>query len=54
MRARQASEVKTLGKQLLGTKVCETADLLSAETQQMIIYLNNTGSLRLTLIVTWR
>ena len=50
----QASEVKTLGKHVLGTKVCEIGELLSAHTQQMVIYLNTTGSLKLSLIVTWR
>ncbi|XP_043223973.1 rho family-interacting cell polarization regulator 2-like isoform X2 [Amphibalanus amphitrite] len=49
----KASEVKTLGKHVLGTKVCEIGELLSAHTQQMVIYLNTTGSLKLTLIVTW-
>ncbi|XP_037073390.1 rho family-interacting cell polarization regulator 2-like [Pollicipes pollicipes] len=49
----KASEVKTLGKHVLGTKVCEIGELLSAHTQQMVIYLNSTGSLKLTLIVTW-
>ena len=46
--------MKTLGKHLLGTKVCEIGELLSAHTQQMVIYLNTTGSLKLTLIVSLR
>ena len=50
----KAAEVKMLGKQaLLGNKFCEITDLFSAEAQLMTVNLNPSGSLKLSLIVTW-
>ena len=47
-------EVKGLGKKiLLGNKLCETKNLFSPHPQLLTINLNNIGSLKLNLIVTW-
>jgi len=51
----KASEVKTLGKQmLLGNKFCEITDLLSSQPQLMTVNLNPSGSLKLNVVVTWK
>lgn len=50
----KAYECKGLGKRvLLGHKLCETRDLFTAQSQLMTISLNQTGSIKLNLIVTW-
>lgn len=50
----KAYECKGLGKRvLLGHKLCETRDLFTARSQLMTISLNQTGSIKLNLIVTW-
>lgn len=50
----KAYECKGLGKRvLLGHKLCETRDLFTARSQVMTISLNQTGSIKLNLIVTW-
>lgn len=50
----KAYECKGLGKRvLLGHKLCETKDLFTARSQLMTISLNQTGSIKLNLIVTW-
>lgn len=50
----KAYECKGLGKKvLLGHKLCETRDLFTARSQLMTISLNQTGSIKLNLIVTW-
>lgn len=50
----KAYECKGLGKRvLLGHKLCETRDLFTARSQLMTISLNQTGSIKLNLIITW-
>lgn len=50
----KAYECKGLGKRtLLGHKLCETRDLFTARSQLMTISLNQTGSIKLNMIVTW-
>ncbi|XP_035206458.1 rho family-interacting cell polarization regulator 2-like isoform X2 [Stegodyphus dumicola] len=50
----KAVEVRGLGKNiLLGNKFCETRDLFSPHPQQMTINLNQSGSLKLNLVITW-
>lgn len=50
----KAVEVKGLGKkQVLGRKLCETKNLFSPHPQLMTINLNNIGTLKLNLIITW-
>jgi len=50
----KAYECKGLGKKvLLGNKLCETRDLFTARSQLMTISLNQTGSIKLNLIITW-
>lgn len=50
----KAYECKGLGRRiLLGHKLCETRDLFTARSQLMTISLNQTGSIKLNLIVTW-
>lgn len=50
----KAYECKGLGKRvILGHKLCETRDLFTAQSQLMTISLNQTGSIKLNLIVTW-
>lgn len=50
----KAYECKGLGKRLLlGHKLCETRDLFTARSQLMTISLNQTGSIKLNLVVTW-
>jgi len=50
----KAVEVRGLGKNiLLGNKLCETRNLFSAHPQLMTVNLNNIGTLKLNLIVTW-
>lgn len=50
----KAHEYKGLGKRvLLGHKLCETRDLFTARSQLMTISLNQTGSIKLNLVVTW-
>src|ERR1043166_4941725 len=50
----KAVEVRGLGKNiLLGNKLCETRNLFSAHPQLMTVNLNNIGTLKLNLVVTW-
>lgn len=50
----KAYECKGLGKRLLlGHKLCETCDLFTARSQLMTISLNQTGSIKLNLVITW-
>jgi hypothetical protein len=50
----KAYECKGLGKKvLLGHKLCDTRDLFTARSQLMTISLNQTGSIKLNLIITW-
>ena len=50
----KAYECKGLGKRvLLGHKLCETRDLFTARSQLMTVSLNQTGSIKLNLIITW-
>uniref|UniRef100_A0A6G1S8H0 Protein FAM65B n=1 Tax=Aceria tosichella TaxID=561515 RepID=A0A6G1S8H0_9ACAR len=50
----KAYECKGLGKKvLLGHKLCETRDLFTARSQLMTISLNQTGSIKLNLVITW-
>lgn len=50
----KAYECKGIRKRvLLGHKSCETRDLFTARSQLMTISLNQTGSIKLNLIVTW-
>lgn len=50
----KAYECKGFGKRvLLGHKLCETRDLFTARSQLMTISLNQTGSIKLNMIVTW-
>lgn len=50
----KAYECKGLGKRvLLGHKLCETRDLFTARSQLMTISLNQTGSIKLNMVVTW-
>lgn len=50
----KAHECKGLGKRvLLGHKLCETRDLFTARSQLMTISLNQTGSIKLNMIITW-
>ncbi|ELT93088.1 hypothetical protein CAPTEDRAFT_185150 [Capitella teleta] len=50
----KAVEMKGLGKHvLLGQKNCETRDLFSAHPQLMTVSVNNTGTLKVTAVITW-
>lgn len=50
----KAYECKGLGKKvLLGHKLFETRDLFTARSQLMTISLNQTGTIKLNLIITW-
>lgn len=50
----KAVEVRGLGKNVtLGNKLCETRSLFSAHPQLMTVNLNNIGTLKLNLVVTW-
>ena len=51
----QAVEVKGLGKSLtLGQKMCETKDLMSSHPQMMTVSINTSGSIKLSILVTWK
>jgi hypothetical protein len=48
-------EVRLLGKgALIGQRECETRELFSPHPQLMTVNLNHAGSLKLSVIVTWR
>lgn len=50
----KAFECKGLGKKVpLGHKLCETRDFFTARSQLMTISLNQTGSIKLNMIITW-
>lgn len=50
----RAVEVRGFGKNItLGNKLCETRSLFSAHPQLMTVNLNNIGTLKLNLVVTW-
>ena len=50
----KAVEVRGFGKNItLGNKLCETRSLFSAHPQLMTVNLNNIGTLKLNLVVTW-
>lgn len=50
----KAHECKGLGKKvLLGHKLCETRDFFTARSQLMTISLNQTGSIKLNMVITW-
>ena len=48
-------EVKNLAKSvLLGLKHCETKDLFSAHAQIMTVNMNVNGSLKLSVVISWK
>ncbi|KAK3874651.1 hypothetical protein Pcinc_020431 [Petrolisthes cinctipes] len=50
----KAVEVRVLGKTvIIGNKVCETKDLFSPHPQLMTVNLNQSGSLKLNIVITW-
>ncbi|GAB6021524.1 with sequence similarity 65, member A [Chamberlinius hualienensis] len=50
----KAMEIKGLGKTVvLGNKYCETKELFCANPQIMTVNLNSSGSLKLSIVITW-
>lgn len=48
-------ESRTLGRDvLLGQKNCETKDLMSSHPQLMTVNINSNGSLKLSIVITWK
>ena len=50
----QALEVRSFKSVLLGQKNCEVKDLFSANPQLMTISINFNGSLKLSIVITWK
>lgn len=51
----KAVEVRLLGKSvLIGQRECETKELFCPHPQLMTVNLNHAGSLKLSVIVTWK
>ena len=50
----QGLEVRAFKSVLLGQKSCETKDLFSANPQLMTVSINVNGSLKLSIVITWK
>ena len=50
----QGVELRAFKSVLLGQKSCEIKDLFSANPQLMTVSINVNGSLKLSIIITWK